>query len=268
MKIEQKQNTHRPLYATGAAMLAASVILGGCSMTTPTTTVVELAGDTVPVEEYSNSSIVNGYRYEILKSEEWGPDLDRGWYIRDADGQSYILVCRGWFGDGGHYIDIKSISYDQSVEAVVISVSETENEEDCSDCIVHPCCSVMFEALPEKIVVVSDDGTELKYGGKIIDTDRWALDVTIDENYIAVFKRGGYCTYVYETDDGKYRYINSIQIKSDGTLKEYVKGTGVEDTIYGIEYVSFRFGSFEHVTVKGDEGNIIDAKEYIKMIGG
>ena len=46
MKIEQKKNIKRPLYATGTALLASTMILSGCSLLNTTKeTEVQVSGE-------------------------------------------------------------------------------------------------------------------------------------------------------------------------------------------------------------------------------
>ena len=87
MKIEQKKNTKRPLYATGTAILATTMIFSGCSLTTPTTTTTELylEGEPTTYEDDFSSGVVDGCRYEILQRQEYGPTFSQGWYIHNSD---------------------------------------------------------------------------------------------------------------------------------------------------------------------------------------
>ena len=271
MKIEQKKNTGKPLYATGAAFIAATMMLGGCSLATPTpTTTVQLMGDTTVSEPYYETGIVNGYRYEILTAQEYGPELDAGWYIRNTGNEKYILVCDGEKSTGGYYLNIDTILYDSANDTVVITVVASRDEGVVTDAITHPCCSVSFDKIPDKIQVVYDNGAEIAFGGNIIDTDVWAVDIVVDDDYTAVFRGYMYSTYIYEVEGGKYRYINvySGSSKQNPDQTEFVKGSGIAETVTYLEYVCRRFGSFETVVIKGDENNEIPAEEYIKMLGG
>ena len=273
MKIEQKKNTKRPLYATGTAILATTMIFSGCSLTTPTTTTtseLQLEGEPTTYEEDFSSGVVDGCRYEILQRQEYGPTFSQGWYIRNSDSERYILVCDGRKPDGGHYLDITGVSYESADNTVVITVKASKDNDVTTDAYTYPSCSVIFDRIPNKVQVKYEDGTVIEYGGVINDTQVWGLNIDIDENYTAFFDGGVYRTYIYEMDDGKYRYIHVYKGTSTQhpDQKEFVQGSGIADTIYGVETICKTYSSFGIVIVKGDEGNEITAEEYIKMHEG
>jgi hypothetical protein len=272
MKIEQKNNAKRPLYATGTALLASTMILSSCSLTTPTTTTTELylEGEPTMYEEDHSSGVVDGCRYEILQRQEYGPKFAKGWYKRNSDGERYILVSDGMKYEGGFYLDITDISYDSADNTVVITVTASRDREVETDAFTYPCCSVVFDRIPNKVKVKYDDGTVIEYGGVINDTEVWGLNIDIDENYTAIFYGGVHLTYIYELEDGKYRYIHAQKEHSTQHPDQelFVLGSGIADNIYGVEYVCRTFDSFGTVVVKGDEDNVIDAEEYIKSVGG
>ena len=116
-----------------------------------------------------------------------------------------------------------------------------------------------------------EDGTVIEYGGVINDTQVWGLNIDIDENYTAFFDGGVYRTYIYEMDDGKYRYIqvnSSRASHQHPNQRDFVKGSGTVDSIAALKSVCTRFGTFDEVMVKGDEENRIKAEDYIKMLTG
>ena len=190
--------------------------------------------------------------------------------IAPSDGERYILVCDGRKPDGGHYLDITGVSYESADNTVVITVKASKDNDVTTDAYTYPSCSVIFDRIPNKVQVKYEDGTVIEYGGVINDTQVWGLNIDIDENYTAVFDGGVYRTYIYEMDDGKYRYIHVYKGTSTQHpgQKEFVQGSGIADTIYGVETVCKTYSSFGIVIVKGDEGNEITAEEYIKMHEG
>ena len=111
MMIERRFYTHtrRFLSAACAAMMAAAVLLGGCAKEDEKprrrdkddnagrdTTAGTTADPTL--HTYSNLSeikgVVNGYEYTLTEPEEYGPDLDYGWYIRDTEDRIRLQLNR------------------------------------------------------------------------------------------------------------------------------------------------------------------------------
>ena len=147
------------LKAIAALLTAAILIITGCSMTTGTSKTEESDAATT-TENTGLSGNVNGMNYACTRENEYGPDLDRGWYIRDAEGERYILICHGMEGGGGHGIHVTDISNDG--DTVVISVVDTYDRDMPTDAITHPCCYVEFSKIPEKIkVMVTSENYEI-----------------------------------------------------------------------------------------------------------
>lgn len=275
MKIEQKKNIKRPLYATGTALLASTMILSGCSLLNTTKeTEVQVSGEmNIPAdyEDYEDNVLptVNGYTYEIPPYQDDGANFDRGWYIRDVDGEKFVLVCAGEIEfDGIIYIKVTGVTYDPDDNAVVISVEEFRDTSAKISGLYHPSCSVEFDKIPDKIRIDSTDGGSYEFGGYILDTDVWGLDIDIDPDYTAVFEKGSELTYVYEMEDGKYRYINASKwniSEQHPDMEEFVKGSGIVDNVSELEDVCKRYRSFDKVRLKGDEVAIINAEDYIKQ---
>ena len=248
--------------AIAAALTAATLIITGCSMTNDTS---KNNGNDATTTTKSSvfSGKIDSLNFAAPRTEEYGPNFDRGWYIRDAEGERYVLICHGMEGGGGHGIEVTDIGRDG--DTVVITVVDTFRSDMPTDAITHPCCYLEFTTIPEKIKVVTADGQELNFGGHITDTERWGLDVVIGEDYTAVFVGGAEHTYVYKLDDGSYRYINAC-VYNGGEV--YVKGSGSSPTIDYIDIVASQFGAHSYVLVKGDENNQIPVEEYLKMAGG
>ena len=169
------------------------------------------------------------------------------------------------------YIEIENIGYDRDDDAVVIYLNlRTYRDYPLND-VTYPSCAVKFDKIPDKVKIRSYDGNTYLFGGYISDTDAWGLDVAIDPDYTAVFQSGHKSTYVYEIEDGKYRYIlvnSSRASHQHPNQRDFVKGSGTVDSIAALKSVCTRFGTFDEVMVKGDEENRIKAEDYIKMLTG
>ena len=284
MMIERRFYTHtrRFLSAACAAMMAAAVFLGGCAKedekprrrdkddTARTDTTAGTTADPTLHTSFNLSEIkgvVNGYEYTLTKPEEYGPDLDYGWYIRDTEDEKYVSICHGMEYTGGYFIEVTGIEYDETTDTVVIRVMHTRDPNIVTDAYTHPCCYVKFKKLPGNIKVYAEDDSEVMFGGKIIKTQEWAVDIPVDDDYTVIFTggwSGRVCfTYVYPNADGGYRYINVVRHEADSD-ELFVKGSGTVMDLGYIEWVCQKFGSWQYAMVKGDEDNLIPVDEYMK----
>lgn len=271
-KIMKEMLRQRPgkLCRISAALICASVIFSGCKVSKkpdkePQSAVTETT-QTTTASGTIDTQHLDGYEYEVMPPDEYGPDLCRGWYIRDTEDEKYVLICDGWKPDGSYGLKVTGVRNGTSGEGVVISVIATRDPEVVTDVILHPACTVKFNKIPDKIKVLYDDGEELGFGGRITDTKEWALDTVIGDDFFAIFsdRSGGRKTYVYKTSDNRFRYIN-VLARSD---KTYVKGSGSAETINYIDYVARDFGAHDHVTVKGDENNKRNIQQFIDSFCG
>ena len=257
-----------PVCLVCASLMAAAFITSGCSpakKTQPDSQITTSSSETT-----YTSGIVNGYSYTLLRPQEYGPDLWRGWYIRDTEEEKYIMICNGRESTGGYCIQVTSVAYDQANDMIIITVQTTRDPEIVTDAYTHPCCSVKLDKIPDNVKVVLDTGDEIEFGGKIIDTKNWAVDVAIDDDYTAVFTDGGHTTIIYKTSDGKYKYINALfpnGFKGDTTADHLVKGRGTAPTIDYVDYLATRFGSKGYVLEKGSSEKI-KTEDYLESVRG
>lgn len=252
-------------------MMAAVVLLGGCAKEDKRSRRRRNRDDdnttSVTSTTMTSGGTVNGYEYTLTKPEEYGPDLGYGWYIRDTADEKYVLICRGFRSCGGYFIEVTNIEYDDDTDTVIIRVMNTTDPAIQTDAYTHPCCSVKFNELPANIRVINESDTEMEFGGRIINTEEWAVDVKRDDDYVAIFM-GGYqgnycCTYLYETGPNEFRYIN-VLFRDENRQEAYVKGSGTIYYLGGIEYVAQQFGSWSQVLEKGNEDNPIPVEDYMK----
>ena len=275
MMIEQRSHTRKFLNAACAAMMAVTVFLGGCAKEEEKPKRHKHNDDAATSADTSltveSTGVVNGYEYTLTEPIEYGPDLDYGWYIRETEDERYVLICHGMEYTGGYFIEVTGIEYDEATDTVVIRVMHTRDQDICTDAYTHACCSVKFKKLPDNIKVYAEDDSEVMFGGKIINTEEWAVDVPVDDDYMLIFT-GGYpghvCfTYVYKIADDQYRYINVMRHDKDSD-EYFVKGSGTVWAFGAFEYFCQKFGSWQYVMVKGDEANLIPIEEYLKSEEG
>ena len=190
-----------------------------------------------PEKEYKEitaTGYVGDYKYILDGTEENGPDYDRGWFLETADGtnECIIVICSGKKSTGGYSIKIVDMDYEDNDDLVTITVNEASPEgATVTDAFTWPTCYVYLSAKPKNVKVVNTDGNELTYQGG------YQEEFVAGKDHIAVFIAGAgeisQKTYVYKTDDGRYRYVNVTAVtESWGSTKwkETLKGSGVVDT--------------------------------------
>ena len=124
------------------------------------------------------------------------------------------------------------MDYEENDDLVTITVNEASPEgATVTDAFTWPTCYIYFSACPKNVKVVNTDGNELNFQGG------YQEEFVAGKDHIAVFIAGAgeisQKTYVYKTDDGRYRYVNVTAVtESWGSTKwkETLKGSGVVDT--------------------------------------
>ena len=274
MKKELKNQLYKSVNTMYAVLIAASVILSGCSKNDDDRK-QDIDETETEIETKTSTGEVHGYKYTLEEPREYGPDFTPGWYIRDEGEERYILLCNGMEYTGGYFIEVSGIDYDSDTDTVVITAKSTRDENICTDAYTYPFSRINFDKIPEKVFIQYDSGYEIQFGGYICDTNEWALDVEIDEDYSALITSGfvgrNYSTYIYKTEDGKYRYINVMYCGSssdDPNLEVYVKGSGTVENLntYGFSEMIEKFGSNGYVLIKGDENNQIPVEQFFEMV--
>ena len=216
---------------------------------------------------------VNGYEYILLDRTEYGPDFERGWYIKEEEDAKYIMICAGRENPDDPMMYVSYIKYWESgktenYDKLTLKVDFDESDEtDVQEGYKYPCCTLKCNKFPSKVIITTEDETEIPFGGYIADMEDWSLDAAIEDNYEAVFTDGGTDrekrTYYYSTEDYGYRYINAVVTPEAGESKILVKGTGYLYYKRDIVDVAKKFGSCRFVMVPGEEDTLTDVNEYI-----
>lgn len=207
-----------------------------------------------PEKEYdklNETGYLGGYKYILEEAEENGPDYDRGWFLETAEStnECIIVICSGKKSTGGYSIKIVGMDYDEDDDLVNITVKESSPEgASVTDAFTWPTCYLYLSARPKTVKVVNTDGNELSYQGGYQEV------FVPGDDYIAVFSAGAgeisQKTYVYKTDDGRYRYVNVTSVtESWGSTRriETLKGSGTVDTKEEIVEVAKMHNSYGSV---------------------
>ena len=139
---------------------------------------------------------------------------------------------------------------------MIITVRETcpAATDMVTEAITYPSCTVRLTAIPVNIKVVNEAGEKFEYIGAISFyneiTDDW---IRVYEN-IADGKY--YRTYVYETEDGYYKYYNveiSIRDYYISGMAFYVRSTGIAESEDELMEAVERFGSNGEIFYPGEQ---------------
>lgn len=194
-----------------------------------------------------NKGSLNGLKYELksLSSENW--TQGRGYYVYGPDEGKYpvlIVIDAGEFPTSGYDICIVNMEYD--CNEFVVTIRDIVPEQDGMELqvLTYPSVGIYLSALPSSIRVIDESGNELDC------LDTYVKEDEIEPGWIAVIQNGSgevmNKTYVYETVDGKYSYINVVSSTiSWGSThwNDVIHGSGIVDTKVDIYEVAEDFGS-------------------------
>ena len=165
-----------------------------------------------------------------------------------------IIVSMGEQSTGGYSIEIVSVEYDGDQMIITVRENCPSAADMVTEEITYPCCEVRLTALPLNLKVVNEAGEKFDYIGAISFyndiTDDW---IRVYEN-IADGKY--YRTYVYETEDGNYKYYNveiSIRDYYISGMAFYVRSTGIAETEDELMEAVERFGSNGEIFYPGEQ---------------
>ena len=128
----------------------------------------------------------------------------------------------------------------------VVTIRDIVPEQDGMELqvLTYPSVGIYLSALPSSIKVIDESG----YALDCLDT--YVKENEIEPGWIAVIQNGSSevmnKTYVYETDDGKYSYINVVSSTiswGSSHWNDVVHGSGIVDTRVDIYEVAEDFGS-------------------------
>ena len=184
---------------------------------------------------------------------------ERGYYIFDADGGDYpvnIIIAAGEFSTGGYDICIVDMDYDGKDFTVTVREIYPDPTDFVTEAFTYPCCEIQLNKLPGSVTVIDESGNELDCLYTYID------EYEIEPGWIAVIENGSgeYMskTYVYETVDGKYSYINVISTTVNYGASKWnnvVRETGFADTKDDIVEIAKSFGSCGFVLFPDDNSS-------------
>ena len=232
----------------------------------PVPTISTTPAPSTPVEIPKEGS-VEDIDYKIETATSGASSDDRGYYVFSTNDEEYpvcVLIAAGEFSTGGHDIGISNLEYDGS--ELIITVSETAPEpgDIVTEAFTYPCCGIELSKLPQSVKVLDKAGREFDCLYVYIKESE------IEPGWIAVIEDGAgeimYKTYVYETADGKYSYINVVSTTASygsPVWNDVVKGSGFADTREDIVEKAKDFGSCGFVLKAGDTRTVYTVDEFL-----
>lgn len=212
--------------------------------------------ETMPSGKLPEEGTINGLDYKIIPSKAEGSSAEKGFYVfgtSDGERPYKVLIAAGKFNTGGYDIGITGIMFDGTTLTITVKETSPAPSAIVTQAFTYPCCAVEISKLPDDVKVTGDNGYEYQ---KLFTR----LDKTeIKDDWIAYFADGCgelmYRTYVYETGDGRYKYVNvNEHTASWGSSKweQSVSGTGIVNTRKEIAEVAKKHGSYGYVMFPGD----------------
>jgi len=198
----------------------------------------------------AESGIVGDYEYSLEGSMDSAEFLDRGYFLMSGDGTDEVIltISSGRRSTGGYSIEICDIEYNDPLMTVTVKEKTPASDTVVTEAFTCPVCYLYLSALPKEVKVVTASKEELKFQGNYREKFESGND------YIAIFADGAgeimQKTYVYKTDDGKYRYVNVKSVtESYGSPRwtDTLTGSGVVDTKEEIVEIAKNHNSCGHV---------------------
>ena len=210
------------------------------------------------------SGVVGDYEYALEGSMDSGYFLDRGYFLMSGDETDEVIlaICSGKRSTGGYSIEISDIDYTDPLMTITVKENTPASDMTVTEAFTCPICFIRLSSLPGDLIIVTASGDELKFQGN------YGEKYESGNDYIAIFADGVgeimQKTYVYKTDDGKYRYVNVRSVtESYGSPRwiDTLTGSGVVDTKEELIEIARNHNSCGYVQLPF-EINDTDDKDY------
>jgi hypothetical protein len=220
--------------------------------------------DTGDVKELGKTGTAGDFEYTLEGSMDSGFFLDRGYFLMASDETDEVIlaICSGKRSTGGYSIEISDIDYTDPLMTITVKENTPAPDMTVTEAFSCPICFIRLSSLPGDLKIVTASGDELKFQGNYREEFKSGND------YIAILCDGSgeimQKTYVYKTDDGRYRYVNvESRTESWGSTKwkDTLTGSGVVDTKEELIEIARNHNSCGHVQLPF-EINDTDDKDY------
>ncbi len=175
-----------------------------------------------PVAEIENTEDI---AYRITKSRSEGESSDRGYYVfnmPDSDLRYVVIISSDDGSENGYDFDVTDVKFDGFILKITVEEKELDSVFEKGS---WPCTSVEIDKFPDDVIVLTTDNEVL---------DRiyvYMREEDISDDYTAVFYSDlqSEDIYVYELEDGRYKWIalSSLGDISSIDPEKYITGFGL-----------------------------------------
>ena len=215
-----------------------------------------------------SSGNIGDLKYELANASADGGTAERGYYVFDNQENELpyvILIESGERSTGGYDINIADIQYDGTNLNIIVQETSPGPDDVVTAALTYPCCGIRLSILPDSISIKDMAGNEFQELYVALSEDN------IDDGWIACLSDGAgeivEKTYVYELDDGTYKYINVESVTTSWGSTQWndtVKGSGTANSRDDVAKVAEEFGSCGWVTLPGDYSTVYSIDEFIE----
>ena len=192
---------------------------------------------------------------------------DKGYVILDSDkaDDEYpfkLVIESGEKNTGGYDIEIVNIEYDGTTLIVTVNETAPGTGDIVTQAFTYPCCAAEFTLIPDDIRVVDTNGNyfDCVYG--------YLANTEVHDGWFAVLEDGVgeimHKTFVYEKEDGTYRYINATSTTVSYGATEWntvINSFGIAGTRDDVVKAAAEFGSSGFV-LRPDDNAIYTIEEF------
>jgi len=127
-------------------------LIGGCTVNeiNEISTSPETSDTTVDITYEINNDASD---YNVLFTE-------RGYLIKQENGNYTIIIMQGEHATGGYSINIKDVSLEEDTLNIVVEETSPGPMDMVTQAFTYPTCEISINVLPSKIKITNTDGYE------------------------------------------------------------------------------------------------------------
>lgn len=126
-------------------------LIGGCTVNETTETSTSLETPVDITYEINNDASYNNVLF-----------TERGYFIKQENGNYTIIIMQGEHATGGYSISIKDVSLEEDTLNIVVEETSPGPMDMVTQAFTYPTCEISINVLPSKIKITNTDGYEFK----------------------------------------------------------------------------------------------------------
>lgn len=87
---------------------------------------------------------------------------ERGYFIKQENGNYTIIIMQGKHATGGYSINIKDVSLEEDTLNIIVEETSPGPMDMVTQAFTYPTCEISINVLPSKIKINNTDGYEFK----------------------------------------------------------------------------------------------------------